>query len=219
MNDELLSDIKRLKGIIRAKKTHTALDRLHLDLLKRAEKLFKAGDDIRAAELCAVVIALDKPALISREKLSEIRKRYSEKCGDGLLDELLEKRFGKYILSEPLNGLSSALTRLRAALLDGDERVYGDHIRELRAAVSALPDEYAELGRLLAAAADRAEELISVGETEHACALIDAVHALPEIAGAPKVSLHGYKRCFVQPFEKRFGDDFFEDFDLSVIIK
>lgn len=218
MNEELLSDIKRLKGIIRAKKTHTALDKLHLDLLKRAEKMFKAGDDIRAVELCAAVTALDKPSLVSRERLSEIRKRYSEKCGDGTLDELLEKHFGKYILSEPLNKLSSALTRLRAALLGGT-RNYGECLRNVRSADGDLPAEYPELKRLISAACDRAEELLSMGETEHACALIDAVHALPEIAGAPKASLRGYKKCFVQLFEKRFGDDFFEGFDLSVIIK
>lgn len=218
MNEELLGDIKRLENIIRAKKTHTALDRLHLDLLKRAEKLFKAGDDIRAAELCAAVTALDKPALISREILSEIRKRYSEKCGDGVLDELMEKHFGKYILSEPLNKLSSALTWLRAELL-GETRNYGECLRNVRSAAGDLPTEYPELERLISAACDRAEELLFAGETEHACALIDAVHALPEIAGAPKASLRGYKRCFVQPFEKRFGDNFFEDFDLSVIIK
>lgn len=218
MNKELLNDIKRLKNIIRAKKTHTALDKLHLDLLKRAEKLFKAGDDIRAAELCGAVTALDKPALISRERLSEVRKRYSEKCGDGLLDELLEKHFGKYVLSEPLNKLSSALTELRAALLGGTQN-YGECLRYVRSAAGELPEEYSELGRLIYAACDSAEELLSADKTEHACELIDAVHALPEIAGAPKASLHGYKRCFVQPFEKRFGDNFFKGFDLSLIIK
>lgn len=218
MKEEILGDIKRLKGIIRAKKTHTAIDKLHLDMLKSAERLFEDGDDIRAAELCAAAIALDKASLTNRKRLSEIRKRYSEKCGDGLLDGLLEKHFGKYFLNEPLNGFSSALTRLRAALLNGT----GDH-RELfgnvRSAASALPDEYSELGRLISSACDRAEELLSAGKNEQACALIDAVHALPEIAGAPKASLRGYKRCFVRPFEKRFGDNFFEDFDLSIIIK
>lgn len=218
MNKELLSDIRRLKGIIRAKKTHTALDKLHFDLLKRAEKLFKAGDDIRAAELCAAVTALDKPSLVSRERLLEIRKHYSKKCADGMLDELLEKHFGKFILSEPLNKLSSALTRLRAALL-GETRNCGECLRDVRSAAGDLHAEYPELERLISAACDRTEELLSAGETEHACALIDAVHALPEIAGAPKASLRGYKRCFVRPFVKRFKDDFFEDFDLSVIIK
>ena len=218
MNKELLSDIRWLKGIIRAKKTHTALDKLHFDLLKGAEKLFKAGDDIRAAELCAAVTALDKPSLVSRERLLEIRKHYSEKCADGMLDELLEKHFGKFILSEPLNKLSSALTRLRAALL-GETRNCGECLRDVRSVAGDLHAEYPELERLISAACDRTEELLSAGEAEHACALIDAVHALPEIAGAPKASLRGYKRYFVRPFVERFKDDFFEDFDLSVIIK
>ena len=190
MNGELLNDIKRLKNIIRAKKTHTALDKLHVDLLKRAERLLKDGDDIRATELCIAVNALDKAALINRERLSEIRKCYSEKCGDVLLDELLEKHFGKYILSEPLNKLSSALTELRAALLGETEKL-GGRLLNVRSAAADLPDKYSELERLISAACNRAEELISADKTEHACALIDAIHALPEIAGAPKASLRG----------------------------
>lgn len=219
MNEEVLNDIKRLKGIVRAKKTHTVLDRLHLDLLKRAERLFKSGDDIRVAELGIAVATLDKAALASRARLADIRQRYSLNCGDGVLDLLLEKYFGKYILSDPLNELSSALTMLRAALLDGAAQTYDGRINGVRDAVSALSEEYSGLAGVIGSAADRAEYLISLGEIEHACSLIDAVHALPEIAGAPKASLRGYKRCFVKPFEKRFKDDFFEGFDLSAIIK
>lgn len=218
MNEDLLSDIKRLKGIIRAKKTRGALDRLHLDLLKRAEKFFKNGDELHTIELCAAVTALDKPSLISRESLAKIRERYSEKCADETLDELLEKHFGKYILSEPLNELSAALTGLRAALLGGT----GDRselLRNVRSAAAKLPAEYSELRQLISAACDRTEELLAVEEAEQACALIDAVHALPEIAGAPKASLRGYKRCFVKPYEKQFNDIFFESFDLNSIIK
>lgn len=218
MNEDLLSDIKRLKGIIRAKKTHTALDRLHLDLLKRAEKFFKNGDELHTIELCAAVTALSKPTLISRERLSEIRARYSRSCGDGLLDELLEKHFGKYILSEPLNELSAALTGLRAALLGGTgDR--GELLRNVRSTAAELPDEYSQLKRLLLAVCKSTEELLAAEEAEQACALIDAVHALPEIAGAPKASLRGYKRCFVKPYEKQFNDNFFESFDLNSIIK
>ncbi len=218
MNEDLLSDIKRLKGIIRAKKTHTALDRLHLDLLKRAERFFKNGDELHTIELCAAVTALSKPTLISRERLSEIRARYSRSCGDGLLDELLEKHFGKYILSEPLNELSAALTGLRAALLGGTgDR--GELLRNVRSAAAKLPAEYSELRQLISAACDRTEELLAAEEAEQACALIDAVHALPEIAGAPKASLRGYKRYFVKPYEKQFNDNFFESFDLNSIIK
>lgn len=214
-----MNDIKSLKNIIHAKKTRTTLDKLHFDLLKRAEQLLKGGYDTHAVELGIVVTSLDKAALISRERLTEIRKRYSENCGDEVLDRLLEKYFGKYILSEPLNELSSSLTMLRAALLDGAAQTYDERINDVRSAVSALSEEYSELGRIIGSAADRAEYLISVDEIEHACGLIDAIHALPEIADASKTSLHGYKRCFVKPFEKRFKDDFFEGFDLSAIIK
>lgn len=216
MCKELLSDIRRLKNIIRAKKTRTVLDKLHLELLKRAEKMFKDGDDLYAAELCIAVNALDKTALINREKLSEIRARYSENCDDGALDELLEKHFGKYILSEPLNGLSSALTQLRAALLNGAAQA-DEQIRGVRNAVSALSEEYPELGKIIAAAADRTEHLLSLGETEHACGLIDAVHALPEIAGEVTADMRSYKRCFVKPFSQKHNDDFFDDFDLKKV--
>lgn len=218
MNEDLLSDIKRLKGIIRAKKTHTALDRLHLDLLKRAERFFKNGDELHTIECCSAVTALSKPTLISRERLSEIRARYSRSCGDGLLDELLEKHFGKYILSEPLNELSAALTGLRAALLGGTGE-HGELLWNVRSAAAELPSEHSELRRLISAACGRTEELLAAEEAEQACALIDAVHALPEIAGAPKASLRGYKRCFVKPYEKQFNDNFFKSFDLNSIIK
>lgn len=218
MNVELLSDIKRLKGIIRAKKTHTALDRLHFDLLKRAERFFKDGDELHTVELCAAVTALDKPSLISRESLAEIRARYSEKCADGTLDELLEKHFGKFILSKPLNELSSALTMLRAALLGGTEE-YGERLRNVRSANSELPEEYSELKCLISSVCGRTEELIADNKAEQAHALVDAVHALPEITGTPKASLRAYKRCFVKPYEKRFNDKFFDSFALNAIIK
>lgn len=215
MRDDLLADIGLLKNIIHAKKTHTSLDKLHLDLLKRAERLFEDGDEFRAAELCTAVTALDKPALASRKALSEIRRRYSENSRDDLLDVLLEKYFGKYILSEPLNELSLVLTRLRAALLDNNVQGSGVHIRAVRSSAAALPDEYRPLERLISKAADRTEELIALGETEHACALVDAVHPLPEIVGAPRRSLPGYKKCFVKPFAKRYNDGFFESADIE----
>lgn len=213
----LKSDIGLLKNIINAKKTRTSLDKLHLDLLKRAERLFEDGDELCAAELCAAVTALDKSALASRKALSEIRRRYSENCRDDLLDVLLEKYFGKYILSEPLNELSTALMRLRAALLDNNAQGSGVHIRAVRYAAAALPDEYRPLERMIEKAADRTEELIALGETEHACALVDAVHPLPEISGAPRRSLSGYKRCFVKPFAKRYKDGFFDSSDIKKI--
>lgn len=217
MRGELLRDIVRLRNIIRAKKTRTALDRLHFDLLDRAEKLLKSGDDLRAAELGVAVTALDKSSLMNRKALAEVRRRYSENCRDDLLDGLLEKYFGKYILSEPLNELSSALTLLRAALLDNNAQAGGGHIRAVRAAAASLSDEYEPLERLMTKAADRTEELIALGGTEHACALVDAVHVLPEIAGARRRSLSSYKRCFVKPFAKRYNDDFFENADLKNI--
>ncbi len=158
MNMELSGDIKRLKGIIRAKKTRTALNKRQ------------------------------------------------------------EKRFGKYILSEPLNNLSLALIKFRAALL-GCSEGFAERLIEVRLAAAELPDGYSALGQLISAACDRAEELLAANNAEQACALIDAVHALPEIAGAPKASLREYKICFVRPYEKRFNDKFFDGFNLSAIIK
>lgn len=218
MQNELLSDIGALKNIIRAKRGKSALDRLHLDLLGRAEKALRDGDERRAAELCAAVTSLDKQTLMIRERLAEIRGRYSENIGDGALDALLEKHFGRYVLSEPLNLLSEALTLLRAALLDGNGAEYAVRLRDVRD-FAKLPEEYAQLSRLITEAAVRTEELIARGETEHAAALIDAVHALPEIVGAPERSRSGYERCFVRPYTKRFNDGFFNDFDLRLIIK
>lgn len=216
MNEDLLADIRRLKGIIHAKKTHTTLDKLHFDLLKRAESLLKDGGDLHAAELCIAVNALDKTALIDREKLAEIRARYSEKYHDGVLDDLLEKYFGKYILIEPLNALSSALTCLRAALINEASQAE-EQIRGVHNAVSTLPDEYPELGKIIAAAADKAEYLVSLGKIGYACDLIDAVHVLPEIAGAASADLRSYKRCFIKPFARKYNDNFFDDFDLTAL--
>jgi len=218
MNRELLNNIERQRGIIRANKTHTALDRLQLDLLKRAEWLFKNGEPKRAAKLCTAAATLTKETLTNREKLSEIRGQYAKNCGDDFLDELLKKYFGRYILSEPLNKLSLALTMLRATLLDGTEETRGTALRDVRTAIGELPGEYLELERLISAAVDRTKELLATDKIEHAYALIDAVHAFPEIAGAPKASLSGCQRCFVKPFAKRFNDAFFEEFDLSAII-
>ncbi len=157
MNMKLSSDIKRLKDIIRAKKTRTAFD------------------------------------------------------------ERQEKRFGRYILSEPLNNLSLALIKFRSALLSGSEGL-AERLIEVRSAAAELPDRYSALGQLISAVCDRAEGLLAANNAEQACALIDAVHALPEIAGAPKASLGEYKICFVRPYEKRFGDNFFDGFNLRELI-
>lgn len=114
--------------------------------------------------------------------------------------------------------LSDALMRLRAALLSGNDSEFTERVAAVRE-YAKLPAEYEELSRFIIAAADKTEQLIALGETEHACALVDAVHALPEIAVSPKRSCSTYKKCFVKPYAVRFKDNFFERFDLRLIIK
>lgn len=114
--------------------------------------------------------------------------------------------------------LSDALMRLRAALLSCNDSEYTERVAAVLE-YAKLPAEYEELSRLMIAAADKTEQLIALGEIEHACALVDAVHALPEIAVSPKRSRSAYKKLFVKPYAVRFKDNFFERFDLRLIIK
>lgn len=116
-----------------------------------------------------------------------------------------------------LNGLSRALIKLRFSLLNGDLAKAIEHLTEVRAADSALSMEFHELYLLIDSAANRIEELLNLGEVKHACALVDAVHALPEIVASPKADLNTYKKCFVKPFWRKWDDNFFADFDLSMI--
>lgn len=114
--------------------------------------------------------------------------------------------------------LSDALMRLRSALLSGNDSEYAERLLAVRECAK-LPAEYEEPSRLMIAAVDKTEHLIALGKTEHACALVDAVHALPEIAVSPKRSRSTYKKCFVKPYAVSFKDNFFERFDLRLIIK
>lgn len=116
-----------------------------------------------------------------------------------------------------LNGLSRALIKLRFSLLNGDLAKAIEHLTEVRAADSALSMEFHELYLLIDSAANRIEELLNLGEVEHACALADAIHALPEIAVQPNSNLRRFKKSFVKPFHRKWDDNFFADFDLSMI--
>lgn len=118
-----------------------------------------------------------------------------------------------------LNRLSIALIKLRFALLNGDSAGAIERLAEVRAAGSEIPVEFHELRLLIDSAADRIEELLNLGKVEHACALADAIHALPEIAVQANANLRSFKKCFVKPFARKWSDSFFDEFDLTEIFK
>lgn len=118
-----------------------------------------------------------------------------------------------------MNRLFCALIKLRFALLNSDSAAAMECLTAVRAANSKLSMEFRELNRLIDSAANRIEELLNLGEIEHACALADAIHALPEIAVQPNANLRSFKRCFVKPFAKKWNDSFFDKFDLKDIFK
>lgn len=116
-----------------------------------------------------------------------------------------------------LNRLSGALIKLRFVLLNSDSVEAIECLTEVRAADSELPVELHELRLLIDSAANRIEELLNSGEVEHACALADAIHALPEIAVQANADLRSFKKCFVKPFAQKWNDNFFGKFDLLAI--
>ncbi|MDE7400036.1 MAG: hypothetical protein K2N06_10985 [Oscillospiraceae bacterium] len=118
-----------------------------------------------------------------------------------------------------LNKLSSALIKLRFALLNSDSAGAIEHLIKVRAADSELPVELHELRLLIDSAANRIEELLNLGEIEHACALSDAIHALPEIAISSNADICGFQKSFVKPFAQKWNDRFFDEFDLTEIFK
>lgn len=118
-----------------------------------------------------------------------------------------------------MNRLSIALIKLRYELLNGDSAGAIECLTEVRAADSVLPVEFRELHLLIDSAANRIEELLNLGKIEHACALADTIHALPEIAVQANADLQSFKKCFVKPFAQKWNDRFFDEFDLTEIFK
>lgn len=118
-----------------------------------------------------------------------------------------------------LNRLSIALIKLRYALLNGDPAGAIKCLTEVRASNSEFSAELHELHLLIDSAANRIEKLLNLGEVEHACALADAIHALPEITTQSNANLRSFKKCFVKPFARRWSDRFFDEFDLTEIFK
>lgn len=103
--------------------------------------------------------------------------------------------------------------------MNGDSAGAIERLTKVRAADSEISVEFHELRLLIDSAADRIEELLNFGEVAHACALADAIHALPEIAVQANANLRSFKKCFVKPFTQKWNDRFFDDFDLTEIFK
>lgn len=117
------------------------------------------------------------------------------------------------------NNLSSALIKLRYALLSGDPAGAIERLAEVRTADSALAAEFCELRLLIDSAANRIEELLNLGEVEHACDLADAIHAIPQIIAEQNADIRSFEKCFVKPFAPKWSDRFFDEFDLTKIFK
>lgn len=192
-------------------------DKFITDGLTLCEKLAKSGEFERMSALFNAVTAVPESIIKVGADLSKPRKTYSTKCSDGEFDRLLEKHFGKGVLYPQIEEMSDALTFLRSALLDNDGKTALECLPKVCAVNSTLPEDFTELQAVIAAAVDKIEMLIINGELEHACDLTDAVHVLPEIAASPKADWESYKRCYVKPFAKKWGDNFFDDFDLATI--
>lgn len=118
-----------------------------------------------------------------------------------------------------INKLFGAFIKLRFALLNGDSAVAMECLTAVRAANSELSMEFRELNRLIDSATNQIENLLNLGEVEHACALADAIHALPEIADSPNANIRKFQKYFVKPFAKKWNDNFFDNFDLIGIFK
>ena len=176
------------------------------DGLTLCEKPAKNGEFERMSALFNAVTAVPESIIKFGADLSKPRETYSAKYPDGEFDRLLEKHFGKGVLYPQIGKLSDALAMLRSDLLKGERA----DVSKVRAANSALPDDFAELQAVMSAAVDKIETLIQQGEPEHACDLADAVHALPEIAAAPYADWKSYKKRFVKPYSKKWRDGFFE---------
>lgn len=117
-----------------------------------------------------------------------------------------------------LNNLSSALIKLRYALLSGDPAGAIERLAEVHTADSALAAEFCELRLLIDSAANRIEELLNLGEVEHACALSDAIHAIPQITAEQNADIRSFEKCFIKPFHRKWNDNFFGDYDLQAIL-
>lgn len=185
-------------------------DKFITDGLTLCEKLAKSGEFERMSALFNAVTAVPESIIKFGADLSKPREKYSAKQSDGLFDRLLEKHFGKGVTCPRIEELSDDLTALRSALLNNDGKTALECLPKVRAINDALPEDFAKLQTVLAAACDKIETLIRQGEIEHACDLADAVHAIPEIAASPKADWKSYKKCFVKPYSKKWQDNFFE---------
>lgn len=214
MINETLKRLREMKSLHR--RYPNAWDKFILDGLTTCENLTKQGEFEHELDLFTAVTAVPESIIKFGADLRKPREKYSAKQSDGLFDGLLEKHFGKGALFPQIGELSDALTKLRSKLLDNDGKAALERLSDVRAANSELPEIFGELQVLMTAAAEKIEALIRQGEIEHACDLSDAVHALPEIAAAPKADLRAFKKCFVKPFVKKWNDSFFDDFDLQV---
>lgn len=203
--------LKRLRGMKSLHRRYpNAWDKFMLDGLTVCESLTRRGEFEHELDLFTAVTAVPESIIRFGADLRKPREKYSAKHSDGLFDELLEKHFGKGVLCPQIGRLSDALTKLRSCLLKSDGRAALKCLSDVREANSALPEVFCKLQAVITAAADKIETLINSGELEHACDLTDAVHALPEIAAAPKADWKSYKKCFVKPHSQKWHDGFFE---------
>lgn len=203
--------LKRLRGMKSLHRRYpNAWDKFVLDGLTTCEDLTKQGEFEHELDLFTAVTAVPESIIKFGADLRKPREKYSAKQSDGLFDRLLEKHFGKGVTCPRIEELSDDLTALRSALLNNDGKTALECLPKVRAINDALPEDFAKLQTVLAAACDKIETLIRQGEIEHACDLADAIHAIPEIAASPKADWKSYKKCFVKPYSKKWQDNFFE---------
>lgn len=181
-------------------------DKFITDGLTLCEKFAKSADFEHVDALFCAVTSVPERILKFGADMRKPRETYSAKYSDGEFDRLLEKHFGKGVLYPQIEELLEALTMLRVDLLEGKRA----DVSKVRAANAALPEEFTELQTVINFAIYKIETLIEIDETEHACDLTDAVHALPEIAVSLKADWKSYKKCFVKPYSEKWRDGFFE---------
>lgn len=212
MTKKTLKLLREMKSLHR--RYPNAWEKFLLDGLTVCEGLTKRGEFEHELDFFTAVRAVPESIIKFGADLSKPREKYSAKYDDGEFDRLLEKHFGKGVLFAQIGELSDALTKLRSKLLENDGKAALKCLPSVRAANSALPENYTKIQTALSAAMDKIEALIHQGEIEHACDLTDAVHALPEIAAAPKADWKSFRKCFVKPYSKKWNDAFFDGVDL-----
>lgn len=208
MTAETLKRLREMKSLHR--RYPNIWDKFMLDSLTVCESLTKRGEFERMSALFNAVTAVPESIIKFGADLSKPRETYSAKYSDGEFDRLLERHFGKGVTCPRIEELSDDLTALRSALLNNDGKTALECLPKVRAINDALPEDFAKLQAILAAACDKIETLIRQGEIEHACDLADAIHAIPEIAASLKADWRSYKKCFVKPYSQKWHDGFFE---------